>query len=94
MLGAVGAASVDAYACLARLIAVGERVGLFVDRALPAPGFSVVSDVPLLQMVRADEAVVPAADDESIVAPRPTCRKLALTARTKRPVPPAYLRDG
>ncbi len=85
MLGAVGAASVDAYACLARLIAVGERVGLFVDRALPAPGFSVVSDVTALRNGHADEAVVPAADDESIVAltPSDVPEMLALTARTK-----------
>jgi ribosomal protein S18 acetylase RimI-like enzyme len=84
VLGAVGESSVDAYASLVGLLAVGERVGLFVDGAVPAPGLSVVSDVPLLQMVRGDQAVAASGGEGIVELTRSDVPEmLALTARTQ-----------
>lgn len=52
LLGGFAEPGVEGYACMASLLAAGERVGLFLEEAAPAPGLEVVSSIALLQMVR------------------------------------------
>ncbi len=52
LLGGFAEANVEGYASMAGLLAAGERVGMFLEEAVAAPGLEVVSSVALLQMVQ------------------------------------------
>jgi len=77
LLGGLAEPSLDGYTSMAGLLAAGERVGMFLEEAVAAPGLEVVSSVALLQMVR-ENGDVPATDGE---------RKLEFVALTDSDVP-------
>ena len=52
LLGGFAKEDREGYASMANLLNAGERVGVFVEEAVVAPGLQVVSSVALLQMVR------------------------------------------
>lgn len=63
LLGGLAEPNPSGYASMANLLPSGERVGLFLEEAVAAPGFEVVSVNPVMQMVcESREAPAPAKD--------------------------------
>jgi ribosomal protein S18 acetylase RimI-like enzyme len=78
LLGGFAEPSLEGYASMAGLLAEGERVGMFLEEAVAAPGFEVVSSMALLQMAR---------ESDDVPAPVEGERKPEFVALTESDVP-------
>jgi ribosomal protein S18 acetylase RimI-like enzyme len=71
------------FAAMARLVAIGERVGIFIDEPDATPGFDVVASAPLVQMSYEPRAVEVSPEPIDLLTPADVPAMRALAELTK-----------
>lgn len=71
------------FAAMARLVAIGERVGIFIDEPDATPGFDVVASAPLVQMLYEPRSDEPPAASIELLTPADVPAMMALAELTK-----------